>query len=505
MKTINDAINILEQNNVAYEILTVKTDEYSVDAQVKDLGIKYSEGLSTLLLKNENQDLIVFLRRDDRNIDLNALCRLTNSKNLQMCDEADLQKYGFQKLLLSPILLPSKREVNISVYVDAMVMSNNRVVVGSTDMKQCFALKLTDLLKIIGEYKVIEATVANPKRQDQKVIRRVLSGITPSGSNMHIGNYFGAIKPHIDMQEYVEEPYYFVADIHALTTIKDAKILESNITNIVLDYLALGLNPDKATFFRQSDIAAHPYLNTILANYISYGQMKRMHAFKDKLAKGADVDEVNMGLFNYPILMAADILLYKPDAVPVGEDQRQHVELTRDVAEAFNRAVKKNIFPLPEPMIGVETGKIIGTDGERKMSKSIGNTIGIFDDYKVIEKQIMGSYTDPNRIKATDPGKVEGNPIFIYHDLINDNLAEVAELKQRYRAGTVGDVEVKKLLIEAHKRRFATARAKRVELQNDLGLVKDILAKGSKKASILANQTLAEVLKETGLNNQLNS
>src|SRR5258708_8439671 len=157
-----------------------------------------------------------------------------------------------------------------------------------------------------------------------------------------------------------------------------------------------------------------------------------------------------MGLFNYPILMAADILLYKPYGVPVGEDQRQHVELTRDMAENFNKAYGVEVFPLPEPLISKELGKIIGTDGMRKMSKSLGNTIGIFEDEAVIKKQIMSSYTDPNRKKATDPGKVEGNPVFIYHDLLNQNAAEVAELKERYRQGTVGDVDVKEKLFAAH-------------------------------------------------------
>jgi tryptophanyl-tRNA synthetase len=335
-------------------------------------------------------------------------------------------------------------------------------------------------------------------------IKRVVSGITPSGDAMHIGNYFGAVKPNIDMQYSLEQPFYFIADIHGLTTIKDASVLEHNILNIVLDYLALGLDTKKSIFFRQSDIAAHAYLNTILANYISYGHMKRMHAFKDKLQKGSDVDSINMGLFNYPILMAADILLYKADGVPVGEDQRQHVELTRDIAEAFNNAVKTNIFPLPLPIINKVTGKIMGTDGQRKMSKSIGNIIGIFDDYTIIEKQIMSAYTDPNRIKATDPGKIEGNTVFMYHDLINDDLDEVKELKERYQAGTVGDVEVKKKLIEAHKRKFAEAREKRLELSSDLDTVRDILEDGAERANVFADETLDEVLEAIGLKNSLN-
>jgi tryptophanyl-tRNA synthetase len=330
--------------------------------------------------------------------------------------------------------------------------------------------------------------------------KRILSGITPSGNSLHIGNYFGAVKKQIELQDEADtQTYYFVADLHALTTIKDPKQLDENILGVVLDYLALGLDPAKCVFFRQSAVPAHSQLAIVLANYVGFGQMQRMHAFKDKLQKGADVDSINMGLFNYPILMAADILLYKPYGVPVGEDQRQHVELTRDMAEALNRACGKEILPLPEPLIAKETGKIIGTDGERKMSKSLGNTIGVFDDYSVIEKQIIGSYTDPNRKKATDPGKVEGNPVFLYHDLINDDAAEVADLKQRYLSGQVGDVEVKKKLIEAHRRYFEAARSRRQQLANDLDEVRRILAAGAASAAEFADQTVSEVYKAIGL------
>jgi len=335
--------------------------------------------------------------------------------------------------------------------------------------------------------------------------KRILAGITPSGNSLHIGNYFGAVKPHIELQNNLElDTYYFLADLHALTTVHDQKTLEANITGVILDYLALGLDPEKSAFFRQSQVSAHSELAVVLANYISYGQMQRMHAFKDKLQKDTSVESINMGLFNYPILMAADILLYKPVGVPVGEDQRQHIELTRDIAENFNRTYKKEVFPLPEPIIGKESGKIVGTDGQRKMSKSLGNTIGIFEDEAVIRKQIMSCFTDPNRKKATDPGKVEGNPVFIYHDLLNDNLAEVEDLKVRYRAGTVGDVEVKEKLFLAHQRTFAQARNKRTELVNNLNLVKEILAEGAQKANQLASATLQEVYEIIGIKNKLN-
>ena len=330
--------------------------------------------------------------------------------------------------------------------------------------------------------------------------KRILSGITPSGSSLHIGNFFGAVKPQIDLQETPEyETFYFVADLHALTTVQNPTALLDNVRNVVLDYLALGLDPEKCVFFRQSMAPSHSQLAVVLANYIGLGQMKRMHAYKDKLQKGFDADSVNMGLFNYPILMAADILLYKPFGVPVGEDQRQHIELTRDIAENFNKTYGQEVFPLPEPLISKDLGKIVGTDGERKMSKSLGNIIGIFEDETTIRKQIMSSFTDPNRLKATDPGKVEGNPVFLYHDLLNQNTAEVEDLKNRYRLGQVGDVEVKEKLFLAHQQYFAQARARRAALLDQPEKVLEILQQGAARASQVAQQTLAEVYATIGL------
>jgi tryptophanyl-tRNA synthetase len=334
-------------------------------------------------------------------------------------------------------------------------------------------------------------------------ISRVLSGITPSGNAMHIGNYFGAIRQNIELQDQIKESYYFIADLHALTTVHDHDTLEYNIENVILDYLALGLDPEKCVFFRQSQVPAHSQMAVVLGNYISFAHMQRMHAYKDKLGKEQETN-INMGLFNYPILMAADILLYKPDAVPVGEDQRQHVELTRDIALSFNQTYKSDLFPLPEPLISKITGKIIGTDGKRKMSKSLGNVIGIFDDENVIKKQIMSCYTDPTRKKSTDPGHVEGNPVFMYHDLLNTNTKEVEELKVRYQAGTVGDVEVKERLFLAHRNYFLNARAKRNQLVHAPDYVKEILITGAKKAAAMADQTLKEVYKTIGIINKLN-
>ncbi|MDR0462860.1 MAG: tryptophan--tRNA ligase [Pseudomonadales bacterium] len=327
----------------------------------------------------------------------------------------------------------------------------------------------------------------------------ILSGITPSGSAPHIGNYFGMIKPLIDLGKKSDQVFCFVADLHALTTVQDRSSLENNIKNVIISYLACGADAENFVLFRQSKISAHSELSVILSNYVGYGQMQRMHAFKDKLQKGADVGSINMGLFNYPILMSADILLYGADLVPVGADQKQHVEIARDIAQSFNRTYKQECLKLPEPLIDESVGRIIGIDGERKMSKSLNNTIDIFASYKVIEKQIMSAYTDPNRLKATDPGKVEGNTVFAYHDLLNEDKEEAAELKKRYQDGTVGDVEVKERLLEAHKKFFAKIRERKEYFESHPEEIERILQAGENKARKVAETNLAKVQKTVGL------
>lgn len=327
----------------------------------------------------------------------------------------------------------------------------------------------------------------------------VLTGVTPSGNGLHIGNYFGALKPLVERGRAGEQVFCFVSDLHALTTIKDKKVLEENIRNVVVSYLACGVDEENFVFFRQSQVPQHCELATILSNYVGMGQMKRMHAYKDKLEKGAETENINMGLFNYPILMAADILLYNADEVPVGKDQKQHVEIARDIAENFNKTTKKTVFKLPEPVIDEGVGKIVGTDGERKMSKSLNNVIGIFDDYEVIEKQIMKCYTDAERVHADDPGRVEGNPVFVYHDLWNEDKEVVAELKRRYQAGEVGDVEVKAALVAAHKKYFAPLREKKAYYDAHPEEVEKILERGRARATIKAMAGLAAAQKAVGL------
>ena len=337
-------------------------------------------------------------------------------------------------------------------------------------------------------------------------MKRFLSGITPSGDGtLHIGNYLGAVKQFIELSA-THDCYLMVADLHALTTIQDRQQLQKNTETLILNELALlmgELGPKLAniTLFRQSDVPLHAELQTILNNVTPLGLIKRAHAYKDKLAKDTSEEEVNMGLFCYPILMAADILIYKSDLVPVGKDQKQHIEITRDIADRFNKTYKTNLFKLPEPYIPEEVAVILGTDGKRKMSKSLGNIIGIFEDEVTIRKQVMSTYTDPTRVHSTDPGHIEGNMIFSYLDFFGDK-AKVEELKGLYKQGKVADVEVKNYLYEVLIKFFSPARSRYEELKNNPETTKKILIDGAQKAQRVASQTMLEVRETIGLTNK---
>lgn len=337
-------------------------------------------------------------------------------------------------------------------------------------------------------------------------MKRILSGITPSGDgSLHIGNYLGAVRQFIELAR-SDECFLFIADLHALTTVQNKKQLRTNVESLIVNELALlkGFLTDeefgRLVFYRQSDIGVHPELQTILNNVTPLGLLKRAHAYKDKLAKDVSEEDINLGLFNYPILMAADILLYKPDLIPVGRDQKQHVEITRDIAERFNRTYGKQVFTLPEPFIPESVATVPGTDGQRKMSKSLGNIIGIFDDEEVIRKQVMDCYTDPTRAHADDPGHIEGNTVFTYLDFFGEP-EHVKELKQRYVAGKVADVEVKEYLFASLMRVFAPARAQFEALKAEPKLVRGILERGADRARQVAVATMNEVREAIGLTN----
>ncbi len=322
-------------------------------------------------------------------------------------------------------------------------------------------------------------------------MKRIISGVQSSGTP-HIGNYLGAMKNHIAMQD-DNECFIFIADLHSLTTVRDPKKMKEKIMEIAVDYLALGLNPEKTVFFRQSDISAHCELSWILSCITSIGLLDRAHAYKDSVAKG--LKDQTAGLYTYPILMAADILLYQADLVPVGKDQKQHIEIARDIAEKFN-ATFGETFKLPEPYIPDDSSYIIGTDGEHKMSKSYGNVIEFFADEPVLKKQIMGMKTDSTPMEEPkDPDKCAVFKTYSYFA----TPEEKKSLENKYRKGGFGYGEAKKLLLQKILDYFIPYRKKRIELQNDLDYVEDVLKKGAKKADKYAQKTMSDVKEKVGL------
>lgn len=331
-------------------------------------------------------------------------------------------------------------------------------------------------------------------------MKRFLSGITPSGDgSLHIGNYLGVVKQFIALAD-THECFLMFADLHALTTIQNLETLQKNTETLILNEIALVGEHPNVHFFRQSDVPMHAELQTILNNVTPLGLLRRAHAYKDKLQGEVAEDEINLGLFNYPILMAADILIYKSDLVPIGRDQKQHLEITRDIAHRFNRTFKVKTFPLPEPYIPEDVAVVLGTDGKRKMSKSLGNIISIFENEEVIKKQVMKTYTDPTRIHTNDPGHIEGNMVFTYLGFFGEK-GKVDELKELYHKGQIADVEVKNYLYESLLKYFAPARERYRQLAGNPEMVKGILEKGAQSARAVTSKTMMEVREAVGLTN----
>lgn len=318
---------------------------------------------------------------------------------------------------------------------------------------------------------------------------RVLSGIQPTG-RFHWGNYFGAIRQYIDLQ-HENEGYYFIANLHALTTIRDPEVIRQLTHEAALDLLALGLDPAKAVLFVQSDVPEVSELCWILLSGAPMGLLERCVAYKEKKEKGLAADA---GLFTYPVLMAADILLYDSHLVPVGADQVQHIEVCRDLARSFNHHYGET-FVLPEAKILSESAKVPGTDGE-KMSKSYNNTIGIFEDVKEMRKKVMRITTDSRPMEQ--PKEPEGDHLYQLYSLFVDDAAREA-MAAKYRAGGFGYGEVKKALADAAEAYFAGPRAKRAELERSPDTVKDILAEGAKRARETAASVLDRVQKACGV------
>ena len=320
---------------------------------------------------------------------------------------------------------------------------------------------------------------------------RVLSGIQPSG-RLHIGNYFGAIRQHLQLQA-ENDAFYFIADYHALTSNPDPAEMAQHTLDVAMDYLALGLDTKKTVFWRQSDVPEVTELTWLLSCITPMGLLQRCTSYKDKVAQGLSP---NHGLFAYPVLQAADILIFDSDIVPVGADQKQHIEVTRDIAIRFNNAYGET-FVVPEEHIIESVAVVPGVDG-RKMSKSYGNTIEIFEPEKSVQKKIMRIVTDSTPVE--EPKEPEKCNVFALLKLVASE-AELTEWENKYRSGGMGYGEAKKRLAELMTDYFKPFRQKRAELENNTDHVKQVLADGAKRAKAVATKTLARARNAVGLGN----
>lgn len=327
--------------------------------------------------------------------------------------------------------------------------------------------------------------------------KRILTGDRPTG-RMHIGHYVGSLKNRVKLQDEYD-CYFILADLHSLTTRPEKESISEigeNVREMVLDYLAIGIDPEQSVIFLQSAVKETYELNLIFEMLVSVPRLERIPSLKD-MAQAANLDSFPFGLLGYPVLQAADILLPRAHLVPVGKDNEAHVEVTREIARRFNYLYGE-VFPIPDVLLG-EVPTLVGTDGQGKMSKSRGNAIMLSDDEKQVTAKVMGMYTDPKRVRADIPGTVEGNPVFVYHDTFNPDLDEVEDLKDRYGKGTVGDVEVKQKLAMALNEFLKPIRERRARYSSDPKLVEEILAAGTRRMQQEAKLTMELVREAMGL------
>ena len=319
---------------------------------------------------------------------------------------------------------------------------------------------------------------------------RVVSGMRPTGK-LHLGHLVGALSNWVPLQDQYD-CFYFVADWHALTSeYADTSQVVPSSYDMVADWIAAGLDPEKSTFFVQSLVPEHAELFLLLSMVVPVSWLERVPTYKEQQDDLKDRDLSTIGFLGYPLLQTADVSIYDAKFVPVGEDQVAHLELSREVVRRFNNVFGETLVE-PQPLL-TAVSRLPGIDGDKKMSKSIGNTIHLSDDPDTVMKRVRQMYTDPKRVRADIPGTVEGNPVFIYHDTFNPDKAEVDDLKERYRAGKVGDVEVKTKLAKALNAHLDPIRERRAAVLAKPSAVKEILHEGSKKARVTARETMERV------------
>ena len=319
--------------------------------------------------------------------------------------------------------------------------------------------------------------------------KRILTGIRPTGP-LHLGHYSGALENWLQLQEEYE-CFFLIADYQALGDhIDQIEKVRDSVLQVALDWLAVGLDPKNGAFVIQSYVPEHAELTMLLSMITPLARLQRNPTLKSEMER-LDASGMSVGFYTYPVSQIADILLPKAHLVPVGEDQLPHIEMAREIARKFNRSYGE-VFPEPKALVG-RVPRLMGTDGKAKMSKSLNNCVFLHEDEDTVNKRVRGMFTDPTRLRATDPGHVEGNPVFMYHDAFNPDVEEVQDLKDRYVVGKVGDVEVKQKLAQALNRFLEPVRERRRHYEQHPDEVKDVLLDGTRRAKAVAESTMEEV------------
>lgn len=477
----------LEKSGLSYELIKhppIKT----VEEGLAFLGISAGQGASTLII-NTDKGLFTLLRRDDHQVDLDKIKNILGVEKVNLCRPSQVLE-----ITQCEVGYVSPHNPTLSIIADETILEKDFIYCGTGSPEYDLKITPQNLIKFT-QAKTADITKVGVTRQKP----RILTGDRPTGP-LHLGHYVGTLANRVRLQDQYD-CFFIMADLHTLTTNFSHDLtskIHDRVRGLVLDYLSVGIDPQKSVIFQQSRVPEVTYLSLIFSNLVTVPRAQRVPTLKDVM-HDLHIESPSMGLLNYPILQAADILMVKANLVPVGKDQQSHIEVTREVARDFNKTYGQ-IFPIPQAMIG-DVGTLIGTNGAAKMSKSIGNCIYLSDDTATVTKKVMGMYTDPTRIRPTDPGHVEGNPVFIYHDAFNSDKDEVADLKDRYQKGTVGDVEVKQKLALAINKFLDPIRARRAQYEGKNDLIEQIINEGSQKARLEAQRTLDEVLRIMGIKN----
>ena len=471
-------IQTLNKTMTPFELISLPDENMlDVDVIISFLGIRATEAVATLIFATEN-GLIAVQKCSDTRVDTKRLKSLAGVQNIRFATVEELSTLGVTQGIV-PLT-----GLSIPFFLDNSVRNLSVLYGGSGDATKTLKMTPQDLIQlnmpVVGDF----TSGSSIQR------KRVLTGDTPTGK-LHIGHYVGTLENRVKLQDEYET-FIIIADVHAFTTLSafPEKVQES-VMDVALDNLSVGLNPEKAHIFIESQIPEIYELAAIFSMLVPHSRALRNPTIKDEIVMKGQSSNFSLGFVNYPMYQAADITCVGANLVPVGKDQLAHIEQTHEIVDKFN-GLYGDTLVRPEALVG-KIGKLVGTDGNPKMGKSLNNTIMLSATTEEVKQAVMDMYTDPNRIHATDPGRVEGNPVFIYHDIFNSNSAEVADLKERYGKGKVGDVEVKTKLFTALELFLGPIRERRSRYANNPKLVKEILAEGTRVARIETQRTLEKV------------